>query len=479
MLEVGLFTKHRPRGRRTHASHNVSDGSRAQSDRPKVVILGAGFGGLWAARHLAAAPIDVVVVDRHNYHTFFPLLYEVAAAELTPGEIAYPLRNIFRKQPNVRFCLANVDQVDLVARTVHTTEGAIAYDYLVIALGSTPAFYGVPGAAEFAFPLKDVEQALALRNHILECFEHAANDADAERRRRWLTFTILGGGPTGVEYAGALSELIRGPLTRDYPTLSGQTRIVVLEASDSLLTGQPKRLRNYARKRLEKMGVDVHLGEQVTAVSADEVRLKDGAALSTTTVVWTAGVRGEPALSAWGLPVGRGGQVDVQPTLQVSGHPEVYVVGDLAHVEHRGRPLPMVAQPAMQEGVAAARNILRQVRDATPVPFHYHDLGTLAVIGRNAAVANIFGGAFTGFFAWLLWLGVHIFNLIGFRNRLIVLIDWAWDYVFWERGVRLIVPTRIGHDAAMPGSQRRGQTGVAAAKGVESGGVSDEGVRDG
>jgi NADH dehydrogenase len=312
---------------------HAADGSTAQSDRPRVVILGAGFGGLWVARYLATAPINLTVVDRHNYHTFFPLLYEVAAAELTPGEIAYPLRNILRKGPNVRVCLANVERVDLAARSVQTTQRIIAYDYLVIALGSESAFYGVPGAAELAFPLKTVEQALALRNHILECFEHAAYDADPERRRRWLTFTIVGGGPTGVEYAGALSEPIRGPLAKDHPTLTGQAYIVLLEAGDSLLAGQPSRLRRYEHKRLERMGVAVRLGERVSAVAPSEVRMQDVVALSTAAVVWTAGVRGEPALSAWGLPVGRGGQVDVLPTLQVPGYPEVYIVGDLAHAE--------------------------------------------------------------------------------------------------------------------------------------------------
>ncbi len=413
--------------------------------RPRVVILGAGFGGLWAARTLSHAPVAIDLIDHHNYHTFFPLLYEVGAAELEPEEIAHPVRSILRHATNARFCLESVEQVDLSTKTVKTTKRVIPYDYLIVALGSASHFFGVPGAATFAYPLKSLEQGVALRNHILSCFESAAYERDSQRRQSLLTFTIVGGGPTGVEFAGALAELVRGPLTKDYPTLKGQARILVLEASEGLLTGQPQRLKDYALKRLQHMGVQVMLQARVTSVTSEEIQLKDGQIIPTETVIWTAGVNGTPAINGWGLPTNRAGQVTVLPTLQVPEHPEVYVVGDLAYVEHAGHPLPMVAQPALQEGAAAARNIERQVRGQAPRPFRYRDLGTLAVIGRNAAVANMFGYTYTGFVAWLIWVVVHIFNLIGFRDRLIVLIDWAWDYVFFERGIRLILP----NDAAV------------------------------
>jgi NADH dehydrogenase len=418
------------------------DPSADGTDLPKVVILGAGFGGLWAARTLSRAAVTIDLIDRHNYHTFFPLLYEVGAAELEPEDIAYPVRSILRHATNVRFWLETVEQVNLAAKTVETTERVIHYDYLIIALGSTSHFFGVPGAATFAFPLKTLEQGVALRNHVLSCFERAAYDSDALRRQRLLTFAIVGGGPTGVEFTGALAELVRGPLAKDYPTLKGQARITVLEAGDGLLAGQPQSLKDYALKRLEQMDVQVQLHARVTRVTPEEVQLQDGQVIPTETVIWTAGVNGTPVINGWGLPTNRTGQVTVMPTLQVPGHPEVYVVGDLAYVEQADRPLPMLAQPALQEGVAVAHNIERQVHGVAPVPFRYRDLGTLAVIGRNAGVANMFGHAYTGFVAWANWLVVHIFNLIGFRNRLIVLINWAWDYVFFERGIRLILPSK-------------------------------------
>ena len=409
--------------------------------RPRVVIVGAGFGGLWAARALAHAPVEVLLLDRNNYHTFFPLLYQVAAAELEPEEIAYPVRSIVRNLSNARFCMAEVKEIDFAARVVKTTERGIPYDFLILGIGSTAHFFGVPGAAEYAFPLKTLEQAVALRNHILCCFERAIQEPNAERRQRLLTFAILGGGPTGAEFAGALAELIRGPLMRDYRTLGVRdVRVVLLEAADSLLASFPERLRVYAPARLRKMGVDVRLQAMVNQITPESAQLKDGTIIPTGTVIWTAGVRGVLQASAWGLPTARNGQVLVEPTLQTRDHPEVYVIGDLAYVEQDGQPLPMIAPVAIQQGVASAQNIARQVKEQPPVPFRYHDRGTMATIGRNAAVTYLAGHAFTGFLAWLLWLGVHIFNLIGFRNRLFVLINWAWDYFFSERAVRLILP---------------------------------------
>lgn len=419
------------------------DGSTASTDRPRIVIIGAGFGGLWAARALAYAQADIVVIDRNNYHTFFPLLYQVGAAELEPEDIAYPIRNILRKLPNVLFCLADVNQVDLATKTIKAEDRLIRYDYLILALGSTSQFFNIPGAAEYTFSLKTLEEGVTLRNHVLHCFEQATHEDDSQPRQRLLTFTIIGGGPTGVEFAGALTELVRGPLKKDYPTLDlSQVRILLIEATDHLLVGQPKDLGDYAFRRLHAMGVQIQLHSRVSQVTPESVHLKNGTTISTETVIWTAGVSGDVAVQNWGLPLTSNRQVTVMPTLQVPNYPEVYVIGDLALVERDGSPLPMIAPVAIQEGVAATRNILRQMNGQSPLPFHYHDRGTLITIGRNAAAAYIWGRAFTGFIAWVIWLSVHIFNLIGFRNRLIVLINWAWDYFFFERGVRLIFPSK-------------------------------------
>jgi NADH dehydrogenase len=406
-----------------------------------VAVVGAGFGGLWAARSLARSPVDAVLIDRQNYHCFLPLLYQVAAAELEPEEIAYPVRSILRTLPNVRFVLADVIRVDLDRRVLETDGPAIPYDFLILATGSVSHFFGVPGAVEYAFPLKTLEQGMALRSRILSCFERAALEPDAERRRQLLTFIIVGGGPTGAEFAGALTELIRGPLAKDFPGLDfREVRVILLEAVDGLLPGQPERLRAYALARLSRMGVEVHLRATVSRITREAVLLKDGSSVPGETVVWTAGVRGDPLAQAWGLPVGRGGRVAVLPTLQLSGHPEVYVIGDLAYIEEDGRSLPMLAPVAMQQAVAAVRNIGRQIAGQAPEPFHYRDPGTMVVIGRNAGAVHVRGRSFTGFIAWVLWLGVHLVKLIGFRNRILVLVNWAWDYLFYERAVRLILP---------------------------------------
>ncbi|MDD5370327.1 MAG: NAD(P)/FAD-dependent oxidoreductase, partial [Anaerolineaceae bacterium] len=420
------------------------DDQQKVSGRPSVVVLGAGFGGLWAARTLADGAVDVLLVDRHNYHTFFPLLYQVGAAELEPEEIAHPLRKIFWKRPNVRFYLGEVQNVDISAKVVSIPGHELHYDYLVIALGSQPNFYGIPGAVENAFTLKSIDQGMALRNQILTCFERAACEVDPARQQAWLTFTIVGGGPTGVEFSGALMELIHGSLRKDFPGLTfARPHALLLEASDHLLTGMPDSLSQYAQTRLQKMGVDVRLNSQVVKLDPHEVILKDGTIIPSRTVVWLAGVHGNPLVNQWGLPTNRHGQVELLPTLQAPGHPEVYVVGDLASIQQDGQPLPLVAQGGIQTGTTAGRNILRQIAGQPLAPFRYHDKGTLDVIGRNAAAAYIWRRAFKGFPAWLIWVGVHIFNLIGFRNRLLVLVDWAWEYFFYEHGVRLIVQSEL------------------------------------
>ena len=411
------------------------------SDRPRVVIVGAGFAGLWAARTIARSPVDVLLIDRNNYHAFFPLLYQVAAAELEPEDIAYPVRTILRRRSNVHFRFADVEKVDLERRVLQLGSQSVFYDYLMLATGSTSNFFGVPGAADYALPLRTLQEGVTLRNRILSSFEQAADEPDSERRRRLLTFIIVGGGPTGVEFAGALSELIRGPLKKDYRTIDfDKVRVILLEAGSGLLPGLPQQLGSYAAERLLKKSVGVRLDSAVSLITPHEVHLQDGSVVAADTVIWTAGVRGTPNGETWGLPIAHNGRVRVLPTLQVPGYPNAYVIGDLAYVEKCGRPLPMVAPVATQQGEAAARNIARQLEGEEPSPFQYRDLGTMAVIGRNAAVAHLFGRwSFTGFPAWVIWLGMHLFKLIGFRNRLLVLTSWAWDYLFYERVVRLIL----------------------------------------
>ena len=407
-----------------------------------MVVAGAGFGGLWAARTLAGTDADVVLVDRNNYHTFFPLLYQVAAAELAPTDIAYPVRSIFRSARNVEVRMASVTGLDARARTLQTTAGPLAYDALILALGSEAHFLGVEGAAEHAFPLRWMDDAIPLRHHILTRFEAAAATRDAAGRRRLLTVAVVGGGPTGVEFSGALAELIYGPLLKDYPGLRGdEVTVLLLEAGERVLPGMPARLGAYAAARLLGKRVLVRTGVRVEGVGSGWLRLAGGEILPTDTVVWTAGIQGDPALGSWGLPIGRGGRVQVDRCLRVPGHPEIYVVGDLAYREDaHGRPLPQVAQVAIQQGRYVGRAILRHGPGGDAPPFRYVDPGMLAVIGRNAAVAHVFGRAFRGLPAWLLWLGIHLVWLIGFRNRALVLLNWAWNYVSFKRSVRLILP---------------------------------------
>ncbi len=420
------------------------------SHRTRVVIVGAGFGGLETARRLAGEGLDVLLVDRHNYHTFFPLLYQVGAAEIDASEIAYPVRRIVRRWAGVRFRMAEARSLDASSRTVSlappgggdAAPEAVPFDHLVLAAGSDAHFFGVPGAAEHAFPLRQVEHGLALRNHVLRRFERAESLTDPAARVAALTFVIVGGGATGVEYAGALAELVYRPLLRDHRGIGRrEPRIVLLEAGDGLLPGVPERLGAYAARRLGRMGVEVRTGATVRSVGPRSVALEGGETLAAETVVWTAGVRGADLAERWGLPTDRQGRVRVAPTLELAGTEGVWVLGDLAAPTGEDPP-PMVAPVAIQQGAHVARGILRRVRGAEPEPFRYRDPGLLATIGRNAAVARLFGRTFTGFPAWALWAGVHIARLIGFRNRLVVLVSWAWDYLTFERVVRLILPLR-------------------------------------
>ncbi len=400
---------------------------------PTVVIVGAGFGGLNAARALRRAPVQVVLVDRNNYHLFQPLLYQVATAGLEPEEIAKPARAILRGQKNFDFRLLDVTRVDFAARRLETSAGPVAYDYLVLAPGGETNFFGLDSLQRHGLGLKDIPDAVAIRNHVLTCFEQAMLEPDAERRRALLTFIVVGGGPTGVEMAGALSELIRLVLVKDYPRLNiKDVRILLLEATDRLLPALPERLREAAGKTLWRKYVEVRFGASVADYDGRQARLKSGEVIPAQTVIWAAGVRASPLNATLGLPTARQGRIPVEPTLQLKEHPEVFIIGDAAYREQDGEALPMVAPVAIQMGQSVARNIKHQLRGQPLEPFRYRDQGTLATIGRNAAVAKVYG------VAWVMWLGIHIIQLIGFRNKLFVLINWAWDYFFYERAARLI-----------------------------------------
>ena len=418
-----------------------------EGKRPKVVIVGGGFGGLWAARTLANQPVDVVVIDRNNYHTFLALLYQVAAAELTAEDIAYPVRSVFWKIPNIDFILAHARRIDLQNRQIETDGETISYDYLILANGSVTSTFGVPGVEEHAYFLKTLEEAVALKNHIICCFEAAAREPNAKRRKSLLTFVIVGGGATGVEYAGALTELIHGPLIKDYPDIDfSEARIILLEAAEQLVSSMPSNIRDYTARRLREMGVDVRLKDVVAEVYPDRVVLKGAEYIETNTVVWTAGVKGEGLAAASSIPVTRDGRVAVNETLQIHDQQNIYVIGDLASIKEGQRILPMVAQVAIQSGVTSAQNILRQIAGLAPQPFIYKDRGSMITIGRKAAGVAIGTRTFTGFFAWVMWLVIHLFNLIGFRNRVMVLINWAWDYLLYERAVRFVFPSEtISH----------------------------------
>ncbi len=406
---------------------------------PTVVIVGAGFGGLRAARGLAGAEAHVILIDRRNHHLFQPLLYQVATAGLEPDQIAKPVRAILRGQRNLEFRLLDVLSVDLASRGVRTSGGEVGYDYLILAPGGETDTFGLEGVARNALGLKDVADAVAIRNHVLSCFERAMLEPDPAMRGALLSIVIVGGGPTGVELAGALSELIRLVLSKDYPDLDlSEVNVVLLEALDRILPAMPEGLARDAIARLEAKGVEVRLGRRVEDYDGEQVRLAGGEALRARTLIWAAGAKAAPLAQRAGASLGRQGRIRVEATLQVPGHPEAYVIGDAAYLEVEGKALPMMAPVAMQMADAAAENIRRQMRGDGTVPFRYRDPGSLATIGRNAAVAHIRGVSFRGFPAWVVWLVVHLVQLIGFRNRLIVLINWAWDYLFYDRGARLI-----------------------------------------
>ena len=488
--------------------------------RPRVVIVGGGFGGLNAARALAGADVRVTLLDRHNYHLFQPLLYQVATASLSPGDVASPIRWILRDQQNVEVLLADVGEIDPAGRRVlldpnpaeagRHVEHAIAYDYLVLAAGAAHAYFGHPEWAEHAPGLKTLDDALDMRRRVLLAFEAAEREPDVEIRRRLLTFAIVGAGPTGVELAGALAEIARQSLRKDFRRIHPESaRIVLIEGSPHVLPPFPDPLRDAARRSLERLGVEVRTGSLVTCVDADGVTIETGNAglkprattetqeaglkprattetqdgglrprattetqeaglrprattetqeaglgpratdgvaqafrpaerISAGTVLWAAGVAASPIARSLGVPLDRAGRVTPEPTLALAAHPTIFVVGDLCVFVQDGQPLPGVAQVAMQQGTCAGRNIRRAIAGQPLGPFRYKDYGIMATIGRGAAVGDVCGVKMSGFVAWFVWVFLHIFWLIGFRNRFVVMTEWAWAYVTLQRRVRLI-----------------------------------------
>jgi NADH dehydrogenase len=409
---------------------------------PHVVIVGGGFGGLSAARALGGRDVRVTLLDRRNHHVFQPLLYQVATAGLSAPDVAAPLRRILRRHRNVTVLLAEAARIDAAGRTVILTDGEMAYDYLILATGATHSYFGHDEWERFAPGLKSLEDALEIRRRMLLAFERAEREPERPRRAEWLTFVVIGGGPTGVELAGTLVEIARYTLRREFRHIDpSEARVILLEGLDRVLPPYPPDLSEKARQQLERLGVEVRTRSLVTAVGPEGVSL-GAEGLRARTVLWAAGVAASPLGRSLGAAVDRVGRVKVQPDLSVPGHPEVFVVGDLAAFEQDGRPVPGVAPAANQMGGHAARNVLRLARGEPTAPFRYVDKGSLATIGRSAAVALIRGVKLWGLPAWLAWLGIHIFFLIGFRNRIVVMFEWALAYLTYQRNARLILEPR-------------------------------------
>jgi NADH dehydrogenase len=449
-------------------------------------VIGGGFGGLNAARALAGADVQVTLLDRHNYHLFQPLLYQVATASLSPGDVASPIRWVLRRQKNVEVLLADVRAIDPAGKRVllapgpaeegRAQEDAIAYDYLIVASGAAHAYFGHPEWEPHAPGLKTLDDALEMRRRVLMAFESAERETDPDVQRRLLTFVIVGGGPTGVELAGALAEIARQSLPEDFRRIKPESaRIVLLEGAPYLLSNFPGPLREASRRSLERLGVEVRTGSIVTGVDQDGVTVETagGAGLkprSTSdvaqarqdvaqafrpaerilagTILWAAGVAASPIAQSLGVPLDRAGRVTAEPTLALAAHPEIFVVGDICVFMEHGKPLPGVAQVAMQQGTRAGKNVLRAIAGQPLETFRYKNYGIMATIGRGAAVGDVFGLKISGFFAWIFWIFLHIFWLIGFRNRFVVMTEWAWAYLTLQRRVRLI--TGVTGDGSPP-----------------------------
>ena len=408
--------------------------------QPHVVILGGGFAGLAASKALRGKDVRVTVLDRRNHHLFQPLLYQVATATLSPGDIAAPIRWILRRAANERVILGEAARIDVGSRLVHLSDGAtLAYDFLIVGTGASHAYFGHPEWAQYAPGLKTLEDALDIRRRILLAFERAERETDPARQRELLTFVLVGGGPTGVELAGTLAEIARQTLRHEFRSIdTTRTRIVLIEAGPTILQTFPEKLRHAARASLRELGVEVREQTAVTHIDAHGV-MAGTERLDAGTVLWAAGVAASPLVATIGAPMDRAGRAIVEPDLSIPGHPEVFVVGDAAAFLHQGGTLlPGVAQAAMQQAAHAARNILRRARAERTVPFVYRDLGSMAIVGRGSAIVHLGRLRFSGPLAWLAWLFLHIVMLIGFRSRVVVLLQWAGAYMTFQRSVRLI-----------------------------------------
>ena len=433
-------------------------------EKPHVVVIGGGFGGLAATRALKRAPVRVTLIDRENHHLFQPLLYQIATASLAASDIATPIRSVLSKQSNASVLLANVVGIDLQAKRVllehddlPEIESALQrgqhiegcnYDFLILAAGAESSYFGHDDWERRAPSLKRLDDALEIRKRILFAFEEAERERDAELRRRLLNFVVIGGGPTGVELAGALSELARRVLAHDFRRIDPRSaKVTLIEAGPRILSAFPEELSAKAAAQLNALGVQIVTGARVIGVDDLGVSLRDGGRLISATVIWAAGVRPSPLLDTLGVGRDACGRVLVEPDLSISGHPEVFAIGDVANVKQDGAPLPGLSPVAMQEGRAAARAITRTLANEPRTPFRYFDKGTMATIGRSRAVADVRGLRLSGSLAWMAWVVVHIWYLIGFRNRLVVMMNWAWSYLTFKRGARLI--TGLRHHAPL------------------------------
>jgi len=416
--------------------------------QPHVVVVGGGFGGLNVVKALQTAPVQITLVDRHNYHLFRPLLYQVAMAGLSPGDIASPLRVIFKRQTHIRTFLAEVVDLDVEQRQLIFADGEkLAYDKLVVATGAVYDYFGHDDWENYAPSLETIESALTIRQRLLAAYEAAELEPDAVQQRAWMTFAIVGGGPTGVELAGAIGELANRTLRENFRNINpADTKILLIETLDQLLTGFPPDLARKAKHALEKLGVTVRTGTKVIEIAADHITVQAGnqtEQIPCRTIMWAAGVKasalGQVLHDRTGVAVDRKGRIKVQPDLTLPNRPDIFVIGDLAYFEEAGNPLPGLAPVAIQQGEHAARQILRQLNGQPTQPFRYWNKGIMATIGRASAVADIQHIHLSGYLAWLAWLFIHIIQLIGFRNRLAVLSDWIWNYFTYNRAVRLIV----------------------------------------
>lgn len=409
------------------------------SGQPHVVIVGAGFGGLQAARALSKKPVKVTLIDRNNYHLFQPLLYQVATAGLSPDEIAYPIRAILRKQRNLTFVMDEVIEIDLQRSKVITHKFSLEFDYLILAVGSETNFFHNEMIKKYGYGLKDLQEAQTIRNHILNQYEKASVVEDDEEKKSLLTFVVVGGGPTGVEMAGAIAELVR-VMHKDYPLLDQKLgSVILLEGFDRLLSNLSEKSSQATLEALKKKNVQVRFGAMVENFDGKVIQLKGGDPIFSNSLIWAAGVQAARLVNNLSNEKAPQKRVKVLPTLQLPQNKNVFLIGDAAYLEDSdGHALPMVAPVAMQQADHVAMNVMRLIEAAPLHPFRYRDMGSMATIGRNQAVAELFGLRLHGWFAWLTWLFVHLMQLVGFRNRLVVLINWAWQYLFYDRAVRLI-----------------------------------------